>query len=132
MFKRKIISLFLSTILSLTIIFGFIFAEWENPFELVVMIFMYSLLFSPIILVYGLSISFLVEFISNKMNGLIRQIIAIVLLLTFACVSVFLFPSKMNISLIDLEVDLTIIAAVMIAIIAFIIEEILKYRRKSP
>ena len=95
MLKRKLISLLLSTIVSMAIIFGLIFGEWKNPLELVVMIGMYSLLFSPLILGYGLSISVLVEFVTKRVNGIKRQTLTIILLVILASLSVFIFPSEM-------------------------------------
>lgn len=83
MIKRKAITFFIATILSITFILIFIFGEWERPLELIPMIVTYSLLFSPIILVYGVPVTFLSDYLTKGFKGFKRVFLALLIHLVF-------------------------------------------------
>jgi len=89
--KRKAITFFFATILSITFILIFIFGEWEKPFELIPMIGIYSLLFSPIILVYGVPVTFLSDYLTKRFKGFKRVILALLIHLFFGMFFTFVY-----------------------------------------
>ncbi|WP_419962342.1 hypothetical protein [Psychrobacillus sp. BM2] len=91
MIKRKAITFFIATILSITFILIYIFGEWERPFELISMIGFYSLLFSPIILVYGVPVTFLSDYLTKRFKGFKRVILALLTHLFFGMFYTFVY-----------------------------------------
>ncbi|TQR19431.1 hypothetical protein [Psychrobacillus vulpis] len=91
MIKRKVITFFIATILSITFILIFVFGEWERPLELIPMIGIYSLLFSPIIFIYGVPITFLSDYITKRFIGIKRGVFALIIHLFFGMVYTFIY-----------------------------------------
>jgi uncharacterized membrane protein len=131
MLIRIVIALLLSTFITLTSIFGILFGEWKYPSELVMMVITFTFLFLPIILLYGITSFYLAELISRQMRQSIKNISKLILLLLLASLTVFIFPAKMTIQFSTLAVDLTFIIALPLTIIAYIIDEVIKYKCKQ-
>ncbi|MFJ5771687.1 hypothetical protein [Psychrobacillus sp. NPDC093180] len=91
MIKRKALTFFFATILSITFILIFVFGEWERPFELIPMIGMYSLLFSPFILVYGVQVTFLSDYLTKGFKGFTRVCVALFIHLFFGMLYTFVY-----------------------------------------
>lgn len=137
--KRKAITFFFATILSITFILIFIFGEWERPFELVPMIGIYSLLFAPIILIYGVPVTFLSDYLTKRFKGFKRIILALLIHLFFGMFYTFVygiifqssnFFSNFNDYWVG-EGELYFIAGIMTSFFFWAVDEILRRFRSK-
>ncbi|WP_042477943.1 hypothetical protein [Bacillus ndiopicus] len=130
MLFRVVLALLLSTLISLTLIFGLLMGEWQYPLELIIMVPLYGLLFSPIILIYGVLSFYIAEFFSRKWKSPIQVASKAIVLILLAVVAKFILPSDAHIIFMNIELEMTLITAISIAIIASIIDELLKSKCK--
>ncbi|MEK4628937.1 MAG: hypothetical protein ABS944_07105 [Solibacillus sp.] len=130
MLFRIVIALLISTFITLTGVFGILFGEWKYPVELILMVVTFTFLFLPIILLYGTASFYLAELLSRRLNHSVKNIGKFVLILILAFATVVIFPAEMKIQFSTIAVDLTLIVALPLAIIAFFIDEFMHSKCK--
>jgi hypothetical protein len=130
MIKRKIITTLLATPLSLLVIFGVFFGEWEQPLELIMMTIAFGLWLSPFILLYGVPVTFLSDYVSRRLKGTARTLTAFMVHLFFGILFGFIAPMDEHFSLFGIEIGIATIFASITALFFWIIDELL--RRQKP
>ncbi|MGP4042071.1 hypothetical protein ACTWP4_19515 [Gracilibacillus sp. D59] len=131
MVKRKVITTLLATPLSLLVIFGLFFGEWQHPVELIVMTGAFGLWISPIILLYGVPITFLSDYISKRFTGNVRALTAFIVHLSFGILFGLIAPMDGQFLLIGTEVNATTIFASITALFFWVIDELLRRKNRK-
>ncbi|SES63688.1 hypothetical protein SAMN05216389_101184 [Oceanobacillus limi] len=126
MIKRKILTMLFAIPVSLFVIFAVFFGEWKQPFELVVMTGAFSLILSPIIILYGAPVSFLSEYLSKRFTANKRIAVAFVIHILFGVAFGIIFPFDASFSLFGVKMDLAIIFASITALFFWAIDELLR------
>ncbi|WP_407268297.1 hypothetical protein [Radiobacillus sp. PE A8.2] len=126
MIKRKIVTVLLATPVSLLLIFSLFFGEWRQPFELIVMTGMFSLFISPFIILYGVPVTFLSDYLGKQLTGNVRILIAFIVHLFFGVSFGIIFKMGSEISLFVVEVNVASIFATITALIFWAIDELLR------
>ncbi|UOQ86574.1 hypothetical protein [Gracilibacillus salinarum] len=127
MIKRKLITLLLATPISLCFIFAIIFGEWKQPRELMVMTGVFSLWTSPIILVYGVPVTFLSDFLCKRFTGKLRTWFAFLVHIFFGILFGLLFPMGATLfSLLVIDINFVTLFATITAIFFWLIDEVIR------
>jgi hypothetical protein len=129
MVKRKFFTTLLATPISLLFIFAVFFGEWKQPFELLVMTGMYSLIFSPYVILYGVPVTFLSDYVAKRLTGNMRVLVAFTFHFIFGILFGIIFPFDVSFSLFGAEIDLAIISASITALFFWAIDELLRKNR---
>ncbi len=103
MIKRKIITTLLATPFSLFLIFSIFFGEWRQPLELVVMTGMFSLFISPYVILYGVPVTFLSDYLSRKLKRA-RIYVAFIVHIFFGALFAFITNSSTLFPVFGIEV----------------------------
>jgi hypothetical protein len=126
MIERKVVTTLLATPLSLLVIFAVFFGEWRQPVELIVMSGAFSLLISPYILLYGVPVTFLSDYVGKRITRKMRMPLAFIFHLFFGVIFGFIFPMNSNVSVFGVAVDSAFIFASITALLFWTIDEILR------
>ncbi|TDQ40724.1 hypothetical protein [Aureibacillus halotolerans] len=126
MFKRKLITAVFATPLGLMFIFALFFGEWQRPLELLSMSFMISLWVAPFIVLYGVPVSFLSDFIGRRLQESIRRTVACGVHLIFGVLFGFVYPMNVQHSILGVEIDRGSLYATTVALFFWIIDELLR------
>ncbi|UFU00027.1 hypothetical protein KO561_03415 [Radiobacillus kanasensis] len=130
MVKRKVITTILATPISLMFIFAFFFGEWNRPFDLITMSGAFSLFLAPFILLYGVPVTFLSDYVCKQLTGIARTLTAFIVHLFFGVLFGFIAPMDEQFSLFGTEVNAASLSASITALFFWIIDELI--RRKNP
>ncbi|UOQ46860.1 hypothetical protein MUN88_12230 [Gracilibacillus caseinilyticus] len=127
MIKRKLITVLLATPISLCFIFAIIFGEWKQPRELMVMTGTFSLWISPIILVYGVPVTFLSDYLCKRFTENLRTLFAFLIHIFFGILFGLLFPmGTTQFSLLGVEINFATLFASITAIFFWMIDEVIR------
>ncbi|MBM7661036.1 hypothetical protein JOC85_001808 [Bacillus mesophilus] len=129
MIKRKVLTTLLATPLSLLVICGVLFGEWERPFELIVMTGMLGLWISPLILLYGVPVTFLSDYVTKGLAGTARMLTACIVHLSFGILFGFVFRSDEQFLIFGIEVNVIIISASITALFFWVIDELFRSQK---
>ncbi len=128
---RALVASFFSTLFMT--IFMNLYYEGNIFFNFLPAIFGLFMWFTPIILIYGIPITILSEFITKRFIGMKRMLLALVIYMLFGMVFGVLLPSNIELKIIGADTDLFVIAGTISAFIFWIVDEYSKcrYRRNS-
>ncbi len=130
MIKRKLITTLLATPISLLLIFSIFFGEWRQPLDLLVMTGIFSLFISPYIILYGVPVTFLSDYLGKQLTGHLRFFVACIAHLFFGVLFGFIFKMGSVISLFVVEVNEASIYGAITAFIFWAIDELIRKDKK--
>ena len=126
MIKRKIATTLIATPLSLLVIFAVFFGEWRQPLELIVMTGTFSLWISPFILLYGVPVTFLSDYVSMPLSEKNRILFAFIIHLLFGILFGFIFPMNAQLPFSGVMFEVAFVFATIVALFFWSTDEILR------
>lgn len=127
MFIRKIISLILATLISMPLLILVLFDVVVTPnlvMDLAKTVVFYSLLISPIILLYGVPITIISDYVTNKYKAVKRALLALGFHLFFGLLFPFFYGLFVNLS--RSEVEILFVGAITFAFLIWTFDELLR------
>jgi hypothetical protein len=112
--------------LSLSVIFSVFFGEWRQPIELIAMTGMYSLWISPFIILYGLPVTCLADFVSKRLSGQRRMYLSLLIHLLFGVFFGVVLPMGTSFSWLGVQIDSASIFASITGLFFWVVDEILR------
>jgi hypothetical protein len=126
MILRKVVTTLLATPLSLLVIFGVFFGEWRDSTELIVVTVTLGLWLLPTLLLYGVPVTFLSDYVSKEFTGNVRPLIALILHLCFGLLFGLIAPIDLELSFSGTEVNAAITSASITSFFFWVIDELLR------